>query len=113
MDVNDNELEGPVPPSYGNLTGLHRLDLHNNLLEGPIPEHLFDAQMSQLALVDLSNNRFSGYIPLGLCRMVHLSSLNLGGNKDLVGEIPHCGMQNGLHANEENRAPPIAIDEGA
>jgi Leucine-rich repeat (LRR) protein len=104
LDLNDNELEGEVPSSYGDLTDLHRLDLHNNLLTGPIPEHLFDSQMSQLALVDLSSNRFSGHIPLGLCRMVHLASLNLAGNDEIIGEVPHCALEHGIHASDESRA---------
>jgi len=104
LDLNDNEIEGHIPAAYGQFDHLHRLDLHNNLLEGAIPEELFSSQMDQLTKIDLSNNRLSGHVPLGICRMGHLASLNLEGNEDLLGSIPHCAIERGIHADEENRA---------
>lgn len=35
-----NNLEGPIPPEYGNLTNLVAMDLFDNNLSGPVPSTL-------------------------------------------------------------------------
>lgn len=56
-----NNLNGPLPDSICELTGLQRLDLFGNQLRGPIPECI--GELTQLQALDLSDNRLSGPIP--------------------------------------------------
>ncbi|KAJ6292595.1 hypothetical protein OIU78_024719 [Salix suchowensis] len=72
----ENRFNGSLPGSIVNLKELGSLDLHGNALSG----------MSVLNYLDLSNNRFSGKIPIGL-QNLKLNKLNLSSNR-LSGEIP-------------------------
>ena len=54
-------MNGPLPPSIGNLTMLASLRLNNNDLQGTIPREL--AQLSSLTDIDMDSNNFSGIVP--------------------------------------------------
>ena len=66
MDLSNNEFEGKIPDSIGELKSLHVLDLSNNSLDGSIPSPL--ENLSQLESLDLSDNKLSGRIPWQLTR---------------------------------------------
>eukprot|EP00261_Vitis_vinifera_P014784 XP_003633363.2 PREDICTED: receptor-like protein 12 [Vitis vinifera] len=91
IDLSNNEFEGKIPDSIGELKSLHVLDLSNNSLEGPIPSSL--ENLSQLESLDFSDNRLSGRIPWQLTRLTFLSFMNLARN-DLEGTIPSGGQFN-------------------
>ncbi|KAJ9687196.1 hypothetical protein PVL29_015877 [Vitis rotundifolia] len=95
MDLSNNEFEGKIPDSIGELKSLHVLDLSNNSIEGPIPSSL--ENLSQLESLDLSDNRLSGRIPWQLTRLTFLSFMNLARN-DLEGTIPTGGQFNSFPA---------------
>ncbi|XP_061358296.1 phytosulfokine receptor 1-like [Gastrolobium bilobum] len=50
-----NKLQGPIWPGFGNLKGLHVMDLKHNSLSGPIPLQL--SEMTMLEILDLSHNK--------------------------------------------------------
>uniref|UniRef100_K3YQ93 non-specific serine/threonine protein kinase n=1 Tax=Setaria italica TaxID=4555 RepID=K3YQ93_SETIT len=80
LDLNDNNLSGPIPPSIGTLGELTLLDLSSNSLSGPIPPSIVPPSLGNLTLLDfigLSFNNLSGYIPHEL-GMLH----------SIIGSIP-------------------------
>ncbi|RDY13229.1 Phytosulfokine receptor 1, partial [Mucuna pruriens] len=84
-----NKLEGPIWAGFGNLKGLHVMDLKHNSLSGPIPWQL--SGMAMLEILDLSHNKLSGEIPQSLIELSFLSSLDVSYN-ELHGEIPTKGQ---------------------
>ena len=84
-----NLLTGNISREFGDLKGLHELDLSNNRLSGSIPEEL--SVMSSLETLDLSHNNLSGSIPSSLMKLSFLSNLNVSYN-NLTGPIPTGGQ---------------------
>ncbi|XVF61712.1 hypothetical protein PTKIN_Ptkin08bG0152600 [Pterospermum kingtungense] len=104
-----NAFEGPIPPSFANLTSLTSLrigDIYNGsssldfvrnlrnltelvlrnvLLTGNMPSYITELQ--SLRKLDLSFNNLTGQIPSALFSMNSLSFLFLG-NNNLTGQIP-------------------------
>ena len=83
--LSGNLLNGPLPPSLGNLPKLRWLHLRRNFLSGPIPPELGD--LSNLEILDISHNEMSGPIPSEVGNLYSLRTLNLYEN-DLSGPIP-------------------------
>ncbi|XP_057871187.2 receptor-like protein EIX1 [Cryptomeria japonica] len=85
--VNDNSLNGNIPPSLCNLSNLEKLDLSNNKLSGSIPSCFANYKVIQM--LNLGNNSLMGSIPDGLC-----SSSLVVRNNQLSGAFPpsisHC-----------------------
>ena len=79
-------LEGAIPTSLGNLTQLWMLDLSENRLSGEIPTALGE-NLFNLEVLDLSKNRLRGSIPASLGKLTDLTELDLSGNQ-LGGGIP-------------------------
>lgn len=80
-----NRLTGNVPASWSALTSLVVLDLSDNRLAGAIPTQL--GALSALQTLNLADNQFSGAIPPELANLTTLQVLNLGAN-DLTGSVP-------------------------
>ncbi|KAG6696837.1 hypothetical protein I3842_09G168900 [Carya illinoinensis] len=85
--MSNNQLHGNLPDfSSSKLDEFAFIDLSANLFDGSIPHF-----PSNVSLLDLSNNRFSGPISF-LCELntlMLLESLNLS-NNTLSGELPDC-----------------------
>ena len=77
-------LSGFIPSELGSLTELQVLNISDNQLIGQIPPELGD--LSNLLSLDLSYNDLLDPIPPELNGLVELETLNLHGN-DLTGEI--------------------------
>ena len=64
LELDDEDLDGTIPPALGGLSGLVTLDLSDNDLTGEIPEDL--ERLWSLQTLRLSGNSFIGCIPMAL-----------------------------------------------
>jgi len=85
LNLNDCHFNGSIPPSYGNLPFVRRINLYNNDLTGSIPVEI--GNLMSLEQLYLNNNQLGGSIPVALGRLVQLNSLDLRNNR-LTGAIP-------------------------
>ncbi|XP_044954835.1 receptor-like protein 3 [Hordeum vulgare subsp. vulgare] len=110
--LSNNQLTGIIPAWIKALSHVFYLDISNNSLTGEIPTALMDMPMLKSAnprdfilpvypaqthqyrqafafpiLLDLSNNKFTGEIPLDIGQLKSIHSLNFSFN-DLTGQIP-------------------------
>lgn len=83
--LSNNNLNGFIPASMGNLSRLEILDLNNNNLAQEIPQEL--SFLSFLQQLDLSFNNLVGPIPPSLGDLANLQDLHLEANL-LEGTIP-------------------------
>ncbi|KAG9156077.1 hypothetical protein Leryth_020669 [Lithospermum erythrorhizon] len=65
--LNNNQIGGTLPKSFGNCTNLIWLSLSNNFLTGEIPEEI--GNLGNVTILQLANNFLSGKIPpqIGKC----------------------------------------------
>jgi Leucine-rich repeat (LRR) protein len=84
--LHDHGLTGSIPPSFGNLKSLLRMNIDSCMLSGPIPEEL--GNLTTLRELYCFDNRLSGYLSPALFGMVNLQYLGLNGNQ-LTGPIPN------------------------
>ncbi|TYI96197.1 hypothetical protein E1A91_D01G054400v1 [Gossypium mustelinum] len=112
LNLNNNDFDGPLPKSLANCLRLEVLNLGNNMINDTFPHWLEDlpwlrvlvlqsnyfhgqiahsaneSYFSTLQILDLSHNKFSGFLPTTyFTNFKALESLDLSCNK-LVGEIP-------------------------
>lgn len=85
LHLSFNKLTGPIPPELANLNQLRELHLRENLLSGIIPTEL--GNLSNLTQLSLYDNRLNGSIPSQLSELKNLTSLRLHKNS-LTGPIP-------------------------
>ncbi len=108
LQLNNNNLSGPIAAQLGNLSKLQELDLSDNNLSGPIPVQL--GNLDYLAQLQLDDNNLSGSIPAELSRLANLTRLDLGYN-DLSGSIPaelgRLANLGHLYLNNNNLSGPI------
>nr|GEX59968.1 leucine-rich repeat-containing protein [Tanacetum cinerariifolium] len=125
LDLSSNEIHGQIPHwageiggnnglSYLDLShnfitglpqfqwyGLSQLYLQSNLIQGPFPPSI--CNMSDLVLLDMSNNRFGGLIPQCFGNISSSLSMIDMGNNSFQGTIPNtydnCGILEGLIYN--------------
>ena len=80
-----NQLSGEIPPELGNLSTLVHLGLYDNRLEGEIPPEL--GNLTSLIDFYLSENQFTGTIPAELANLPVVEDFGVQNNK-LTGSIP-------------------------
>ena len=85
LDLRLNGLTGTIPPTLGNLSSLEYLRLNRSYLTGPIPPEL--GNLSSLEYLRLNGNELTGPIPPELGNLSSLEYLRLNGNQ-LTGPIP-------------------------
>jgi len=103
LSLNNNQLNGNIPPELGNLSNLWLLYLYSNQLTGNIPSEL--GNLNGLSYLFLDDNMLSGNIPPELGNLTNMDQLKLYNNM-LSGNIPpELGNLNnlsifGLHSNQ-------------
>ena len=60
LDLSNNQLDGPIPATLGQLTNLETLDLSSNQLTGSIPPEL--GNLTNLKTLNLTENPLTGSI---------------------------------------------------
>ena len=85
LRLSANRLRGGIPPEIGNLTNLTYLSLRLNQLAGRIPPEL--GQLTNLTRLRLYRNQLTGPIPAALGDLSNLTELSLNVNQ-LSGRIP-------------------------
>jgi hypothetical protein len=84
LDLDYNNVAGPLPSELRQLSALESLFLNNNKLSGPIPAEL--GQLRALAVLNLSENELSGPIPAELRQLWALEHLSVQVNPQLSGQ---------------------------
>ena len=85
LDLQGNNLAGPIPPEVGDLTGLKDLYLSRNALVGAIPPTV--SNLVNLRRLFLSHNRLTGRIPAEIGALTDLWHLWLETNR-FTGSVP-------------------------
>ena len=85
INLESNNLAGPIPADLGNLTYLESLDMSGNSLSGTIPT--VSGPLPNLQTLDLGYNSLSGSIPGAISGLTALQTLILGYN-NFSGTIP-------------------------
>lgn len=90
LDLSANTLAGSVPSDLRGLRNLQRMIVADNLLSGTLPDNLFPTS-TQLQVVVLRNNGFTGGLPKVLWSMPGLSLLDVSGN-NFTGLLPNSSL---------------------
>ncbi|XP_022876865.1 receptor-like protein kinase [Olea europaea var. sylvestris] len=86
LEMQGNELNGPVPASLGFLGNLQKLNLSENRLYGEVPNSIFN--LSSLTEISLRGSSLSGSLPMDICyNLPKLESLRISNNQ-MSGNIP-------------------------
>ena len=110
LNLNDNDLSGPIPGELGDLSNLEHLYLHNNELAGPVPGEL--GRLTNLTNLWLRDNGLSGQIPPSLGDLPNLRRVRIVGN-DFTGCIP-ARLLGGprWHSDAEELGLPVCVTNG-
>jgi Leucine-rich repeat (LRR) protein len=85
LDLNINNLTGPIPSAIGNLSALTSLNLNNNSLTGPIPPSI--GNLTNLTSLSLNSCSLTGSLPAGIGNLTQLNSFVAEVNQ-LTGSLP-------------------------
>ncbi len=85
VDLNNNNLVGPLPSAIGNFSFLKSLKLYGNPISGTIPSAI--GNLINLNSLQLNDAQLSGPLPAALGNLAQLQYLYLGNNQ-LTGSIP-------------------------
>jgi Leucine-rich repeat (LRR) protein len=86
LSENAHMMPGVIPTNFANLTKLRDLSLRNTNLQGPIPTFI-GTTLTNLVLLDLSQNHFTSTVPSNLGNLKKLQYLLLNGNLNLTGGL--------------------------
>ena len=75
----NNQLNGMLPASFGNLTAIINIYLSNNSITGNLQSSIFD--LPNLIILHLNNNQIQGSIPVHLGNATTLREVYLDNNK--------------------------------
>ncbi|KAH6831750.1 hypothetical protein C2S53_008369 [Perilla frutescens var. hirtella] len=89
LDLSFNQLDGPIPNSFGKLINLEILGLSSNMFGHEIPNSL--GNLSHLQSLALSNNQLTGPVPESLGQLSKLQYLDVSFNS-LEGTITEANF---------------------
>ncbi len=108
VDLDNNNLNGTVPPEIENLTAVTYLYLSDNQLVGEIPPEI--GNLASVEYLYMGNNQFTGSIPPEIGKLPNLSDFYLDRN-ELNGPIPpeigNCTNLVGLYLNNNQLSDSI------
>jgi Leucine-rich repeat (LRR) protein len=115
LELNNNGLNGNLPPNLNQLKKLQFFAAQNNQLRGPLPSF---SGMTDLVIFDLANNLLTGAIP-PLASLPSLSIFILTGNS-LTGPLPSLSglpalqglLVSGNQLSGSLPAPPLSLARG-
>ncbi|XP_004515615.1 uncharacterized protein [Cicer arietinum] len=116
LNLSHNSLSGVIPPEISALNKLSVLDLSHNMFEGDL---MVFASLENLVSLNISYNRFSGYLPDN--RLFHqLAATDLDGNQGLCPNGHHdnsCFIENAamgkmLNGSNSKRSEMIKVAIG-
>ena len=85
LDLSNNNLQGRIPLTIGNLKHLEYLNLSNNNIKGKMPR-LF-RKLKDLKTMNFAGNQLKGKLPRTIFRLQNLRELDVA-NNNLEGELP-------------------------
>ena len=85
LKLTNNNLNGELPASIGNLVNLKVLNLHNNTIKGNIPASI--GNLGKLKSLNVSLNTFQGNLPEEISKIDSLEYLYIYSN-DFTGSLP-------------------------
>lgn len=88
IDLSVNRFSGIIPSSVGSCTALEYLNLSKNMIEGTIPESL--KQIAYLKVLDVAFNQLTGSVPIWLANDSVMKNFDLSYNR-LTGEVSSMG----------------------
>ncbi|XP_057483878.1 probable LRR receptor-like serine/threonine-protein kinase At3g47570 [Actinidia eriantha] len=114
LDFGNNSFTGSIPQEVGGLHNLRSLDMAYNQLTGFIPATIFN--ISTLQVIDFLYNSLSGSLPVDICyRLSNLKLLDLSQNK-FDGQIPSrwykCSQLQRLSLSYNNFRGPLPSEFG-
>lgn len=80
-----NQLSGSLPPEIGNLVNLAYLELFANQLTGPIPKEI--GTMAELTYLILTDNQFAGTLPSQIGNLPKAAFIDISNNQ-FTGAVP-------------------------
>ncbi|CAN6902801.1 unnamed protein product [Brassica oleracea] len=110
LKLSNNQLQGGIFSNHANLTGLVGLYLDGNNFTGSLEMGLLKSK--KLTLLDISDNMFSGMLPLWIGKMSSLSYLYMSGNQLKEREFPSL-RELRLQNNEFTGSVPVNIFNAA
>jgi len=85
VSLGQNNLNGKIPYSIGNLTSLEVLYFYDDFLKGSIPSSI--GKLTKLKWLALDNNHLTGHIPASFGKLINLETVFMINNQ-LTGAIP-------------------------
>ncbi len=114
LELDDNQLQGPIPAELGDLSFLQILNLEGNLLSGSIPGEL--GNLRRLRYLNFGENLLNGPIPEGALALPALETLILHENRlsgsipDVIGDLSGLRYMN-LFSNEFSGSIPAELGD--
>ena len=74
LDLGDNDLSGPLPPSLAQVATLHHLQLGANRFSGAVPDWI--GSLTELETLHVQDNALAGSVPASITQLQELSGSN-------------------------------------
>ena len=89
LDLQQNALTGPLPPTFALMSNLTELNLEKNNLRGPLSDGV--GNLVNLKKLKLNCNNLKGKLPITLSKLSNLHQLWLHRNYKLCGQVDMLG----------------------